>query len=88
MIFCPMSRVLVLDVTSAETGGQITITSTLPNGVSNPVAIFNASLSQAVHTPSTTLATFLIEANTTFSLLQNTAFTAGAAVLFAELWAL
>jgi trimeric autotransporter adhesin len=83
-----LHRVMVLaslTVTSATTGGQISISFTAPGGGVGGPTIFNASLSAATRAPSSPT-TVVIEANTTISVSQTSAMSAGAAVLWAEIW--
>jgi hypothetical protein len=77
-----------LDVTSVATGGAIAVSFTLPDGtaVSN-VTLFGGS--QAAGTPNPGNS-FLrtVKAGTTVTVTQTSALTAGAAVLWAEIWGL
>lgn len=79
----------VLEVTSAETGGQITITPVLPDGTSNTKTLFAAGLGAGVDYPvgSSAPQQFMVEAGSTFAVNQNSALTVGAATLWAEIWA-
>ena len=83
-----MHRVLVfatLHVSTAQTAGAIEATLTLPDGTSNSKSMFAGGLTSNEYYSSGP-AVFLIEANTSLSVFQNSAMTGGAAVLFAELW--
>jgi len=87
-----MHRVLVMAVlhcTSTETGGAVSLTFTLPDGTSGSKAIFaanNTTGAIGVPTSQNGPAFMLIEANTTIALVQTSALTGGAAVVFAEFW--
>ena len=78
----------VIEVTSAETGGQITITPVLPDGTGNTKTLFAAGLGAGVAYPvgSSAPQDFMIEPGSTFAVNQNSALTAGAAVMWAEIW--
>lgn len=73
-----------LDVTAAETGGQITLQTVLPNGTAaNPVAYpGGAAIGLGQYATER-----LVESGSTVSLVQSSALTAGAAVLWAQIWA-
>jgi hypothetical protein len=74
-----------LDVTSAETGGQVTVTYNTPDGGAGSHTLFSANTAGGVFTP---VASFMIicEANTTVTIAQATALTVGAATVWAEIW--
>lgn len=80
----------VLEVTTAETGGQVIITPVLPDGTPNTKTLFAAGQGAGIFYPTSSSAPqeFLIEGGSTFSVSQNSALTAGAAVVWAEIWAL
>jgi hypothetical protein len=84
-----MHRVLVLGevkVTGAQTGGAVSLTFTYPDGSASPVASVNAGGSGAgYHGLANNV--FLVAPGTTVTLAQTSAQTAGAATLWAELWA-
>lgn len=86
-----LHRVLVfavLHVTSSETGGQISVSADIPDGTSAAKNLFSAGQVTGMYWP----ITFsypqqqLVQANTAVTVLQNSALTAGAAVMWAELW--
>jgi hypothetical protein len=73
-----------LDVTSADTGGEISADWTLPNGSANSNwQLYVTSESTGIKQ---LLSWFFIEANTTFTVNQQAALTGGAAVAWLELW--
>jgi hypothetical protein len=74
-----------LHVTSAETGGIIIISYTLPDGSTAGPVLFNGGLSAATYQPFAL--PVVIEAGSTFAVQQNTALSVGAALLWAEIWA-
>jgi hypothetical protein len=74
-----------IDVTSNETGGAIGVSLTSPNGVTHVPGVYAAGLSAGF--AYFTMAYF-VEPNTTVTLQQTTALTAGAATLWAAIWAL
>jgi hypothetical protein len=74
-----------LDVTSAATGGQITITYNSPDGGSAVHSFFSNSEPAGVASPSSNFA-IIVEAGSTVTIAQAQALTAGAAVLWAEIW--
>lgn len=77
-----------LHVTSAETGGQVIFAVTLPDGTTDNKQMFGAGQSAGVYTPLdfSCPQMQIIEPGSTVAITQNSALTAGAAVLFAELW--
>ena len=80
-------RVLLMGevhVTSPETGGALTLSSTFPDGTANVVTVQAGGLSNGGY--AMTLAGRMVKAGSTVTLAQSTALTAGAAVAFAELW--
>jgi hypothetical protein len=81
-------RVLVLGevrVTSAQTGGAIGLTFTYPDGSASPSASVNAGGSgTGYHGLANSV--FLVAPGTTVTLAQTSAQSAGAAILYAELW--
>lgn len=72
-------------VTVAETGGQISLNTTLPDGTAVNPTVF-AGGSGTGGSGFTTSRN--IQANSTVTLTQSSALTVGAAVLWAEIWAL
>lgn len=72
-----------LDVTSAATGGTISITYTMPDGNSHTSTVFATSQTAGGHIAVTGVS---VEANTAVSVTQSAALTAGAATLWAEIW--
>lgn len=85
-----MHRVMVLatlDVSSAETGGAIGVTFTDPAG--NALAganVIGAGKGAGVVAPNPGVTGMLIKGGTTVSLVQSTALTVGAAMLYGEIW--
>ena len=82
-------RVIVygeIHVSNAETGGQVNSAGMTPDGTSFTVLTFGGG--QGVGVVRKNLDTWIIAPNTTFSLVQNTALTAGTAILWAEIWGL
>jgi len=82
-------RVLVLgsylDVTSAETGGTLTFNVTGPDGGNVGFGLFTGGLGTGAQVAATISRP--VKAGTTVSLVQTSALTAGAAILWTELWA-
>lgn len=74
-----------LIVTSTETGGLVNATYTDPGGTARTQAVYAAALAAGYNRYGQ--GTFLIAPNSTFSLVQGSALTAGAAVMHYELWA-
>jgi hypothetical protein len=74
----------VLEVTSAATGGQLSVVFTSPAANAHTVTALAASQTQGVH--DLTTSTFYIQSGTSVTLNQSTALTAGAAALWAEIW--
>jgi hypothetical protein len=74
-----------LDVTVAETGGQISATYTTPDAGAGNHTLFAAGLGTTPALPAAPW-TIIVGANTTVTVLQATALTVGAAVLWAEIW--
>lgn len=79
----------VLHVTSAETGGVVIISGVLPDGGIISKSLFGGGAAAGFIYPPTIAApqTVVIGAGTTYTISQSSALTAGAAVMFAELWA-
>jgi hypothetical protein len=75
-----------LRVTSAETGGQVNLSGTLPDGTAFSFAVENGGQGGGQFRSQFT--DMLVQAGSTTTLAQNSALTVGAAVLWAELWAL
>jgi hypothetical protein len=74
-----------MHVTSTETGGQITVSYTLPDATSTAHTLFAAGAGSGDQLPALPfLAT--VEAGTTVSVKQATALTGGAATMWAEIW--
>lgn len=83
-----MHRVMVVGevkVTSAQTGGAIGLTFTYPDGSTSPTASINAGGSGAGYHGLSNV-TFDVAPNTTVTLQQTSAQSAGAAVSWFELW--
>lgn len=84
-------RVLIfagLHVTSGETGGQISVTYTMPDGtVATTAQIIAGGQGTGTYATSPTGPCLLmIEGGTAVAVKQNTALSGGAAVLWAEIW--
>jgi hypothetical protein len=77
--------VVVVHVTSQETGGNINVGWTTPDGASFSATPFFGGASAGVY-QSNNLLPALIEAGTTFTISQSSALTGGAAVVFAAIW--
>jgi hypothetical protein len=79
-----MILVSTLEVTSAETGGQVNLTYSDPGGTSHTQTPYAAALGAGGHIS----AAFIVpvEANQAVTLAQASALMAGAAVLWAEIW--
>lgn len=80
-----LHRVLMvasLDVSSAETGGQLQLAATMPDGTAFTFNFFGTQgggghgTTQAIH----------VKAGTTVTVTQTTALTAGAATAWVDLW--
>lgn len=79
-------RVLViasLDVTSAATGGAVSITYTMPDGNSHTSTVFAASQTAGGHIIATGVS---VQANTTVTITESSTLTLGAATLWADIW--
>jgi hypothetical protein len=87
-----MHRVLIslgMNVSSATTGGQISVTFTDPGGnVHSNQSMIAASRSAGFSGNAGAFACFPIEAGSTVTISQSTDMTAGAATLWAEIWGL
>lgn len=86
-----LHRVLVSavkHVTSAETGGQIQVSLTLPDAFAGGLlTLFNGGQGSGLQTPNAAgLSVMFVEAGTTVTLKQSSALTAGATTLWAEIW--
>lgn len=73
-------------VSSAETGGQVQITVTLPDGTPGTGQLFAGSQGTGWQTASGVALWAFIQAGSTVTIKQSTALTAGTSVLWAELW--
>lgn len=78
-----------MHVTSAETSGQgqVTIAFTLPDGFATTHTLFNAGAGTGDNGQASVF-TRVVQAGSTVTIAQATALTAGAAVMWAEIWAL
>jgi hypothetical protein len=85
-----MHRVVVVStliVTSAETGGEITVNYTDPSNVARQRLLYAAALGTGISTPAGNTPTLInVYPGTTVVVQQFTALSAGAAGLWAELW--
>ena len=82
-----LHRVLIislLSVTVAETGGQCTFTTVAPDGTS--LTQFTEPGARGTGAYSDAPVQVIAGANTTITIRQNTALTAGAAKMWAEIW--
>jgi hypothetical protein len=73
-----------LDVTSLQTGGAVTVTITDPGGTVGTHTLYAGGVAPGSVAPGVFV--MIVKAGTTVSLAQSTAQTAGAAVLYAEIW--
>lgn len=77
--------ITTIDITALETGGQVSATFTAPDGaVQNFNQLFAAGQAAAAHTNQ---AGIIVAPGTTVTLSQTSALTAGAALIWAEIWA-
>jgi hypothetical protein len=74
-----------LDVTILEVGGAIQVAYTVPNGGAAAHTIFAAASGTGIYNPAGPF-TIVCEANTTVMVEQTSALTAGAAIVWAEIW--
>jgi len=74
-----------LDVTVAETGGNVQVAFTLPDGSAGTFAQHGPNLAVSTNRSGPTGST--VQAGTTVTVRQSTALTLGAAQMWAELWA-
>jgi hypothetical protein len=72
-------------VSSALTGGQVTMTLTTPDGSTSSPQVYAASAAGGFHSPNANLLN--IKAGTVVTLQQASAVTVGAGIVWAELWA-
>ena len=73
-----------MHVTAAETGGQVNFSYTLPDGTANGVTA--AAGGAGTGPQNVFFYTVVVQAGSTVSVVQATALTLGAAVLWAEIW--
>lgn len=74
-----------LYVTSAQTGGEIEFTYTLPNGINVTVELFSPNQGAGNVLPDNA-SLFVMGAGGTVTISQTSALTAGAAAMWAEIW--
>lgn len=74
------------NVTLAQTGGAVQVEFTLPDGTQHNLAVYNASQGAGVYGIFGANAQSNVAPGTTLTLQQTSAQTAGAAVLWAEIW--
>jgi len=74
-----------LHVTSAETGGQITVTYTLPDGTVPSHTLFAAGLGLGDAVPALPYM-ITVKPGTIISIQQLTALTVGASLMWVEIW--
>lgn len=72
-------------VTSAETGGAVSVSATVPNGNSGSPTLFSAGHGTGLFPPSSPIA-LIVEAGSTVTVQQSSALTAGAATVWAQIW--
>jgi hypothetical protein len=75
-----------LSVTSSETGGAIQCSYTAPDGTSTGHTVYGAGQTGPDVIVQGAPFSVVIKAGTAFTISQTSALTAGAAVLFAEIW--
>lgn len=79
-----------LNVTSAETGGQVEATVTPPNGTPQTFSMFAPNKAAGTYHGDGVnfgdLWGLMVEAGTTLTIAQTSALTAGAATIWAEIW--
>lgn len=78
-----VSLVTNLHVTSLETGGAVTLNTTLPDSTAANPQVYAGGAAAAVYQFSQDR---IVGSGTTVTLVQSSALTAGAAVLWAQLW--
>jgi hypothetical protein len=82
-----LHRVIIyasMEVTSTETGGLIQVAFTPPGGTVGDFQLFASGQNTGARVPSAF--NLIIGAGTTIAIDQNSALTAGAAVMYAEIW--
>jgi hypothetical protein len=79
-----VTAVLIQHVTLAETGGAIQVTYTLPDGTASSATPFAGGSAAGV---ASNVVDRLVQAGTTVTLSQSSALTAGAAGVWAQIWA-
>jgi len=77
----------LVDVTSTQTGGAVQAQPISPLGDTAFIVVFAGGASSGTSHGPANATTFTIGPNTTFSLVQSSAQSAGAAKVFAEIWA-
>lgn len=78
---------LAMHVTSAQTGGAVQIVTVLPDGTSETNTAFAGTLGTGAQKPANIANGFFpVQAGSTVQVNQSSAQTAGAALLWAELW--
>jgi hypothetical protein len=77
---------MLLDVATSETGGEIAVNLLLPNGHNNAVATYAAGLTAGLHSNPATFV-YCVPPGTVLSVEQYTALTAGAGIVYAQIWA-
>jgi len=77
----------VLNVTSLQTGGAVAFNTTLPNGTANNNTAMAGGLAAGVQKASAiSNGVFPVQGGSTVTITQSSAQTAGASVLFAQIW--
>lgn len=75
-----------LVVTSGTTGGNIQVTFNDPGGNARTPQLYSPTQSTGMATPTMSSAVHTCQGGTAVTVFQQTAMTAGAAVLYAEIW--
>ena len=80
---------MIIKVASSETGGQVNLNFTAPDGTPQSIEAFAGGLpGPGIHFPVNSNGTgaVVVAPGTIVSITEQTALTAGAAVLYAEIW--
>lgn len=74
-----------IDIASTATGGSVNVSGQAPDGSQVSEVMFSSGLTAGLHWPNFPYPV-IVGAGTTVTLVQSGALTAGAAVLWAEIW--
>jgi len=74
------------DVTSAETGGQVSLNVVYPDGAAPPWTVFSGNQGTGTDFSQHANIAFIVGAGSTVTLTQTSALTGGATTVWAELW--